>query len=263
MRTNIVRRRNNFDGPREFCGAFDMPALLKFAKNADNTAPALETKPGPDLSHRRRHAVRLDKRDDERLCLERSGREADHAAAPSNARAGAAIDSRPGPLSPALATDTGETIMDMSDIASGISSLKTAIDIVKALRGSSSAHDVEDRILDLKRALSDAYSSQLDAQQFQAAILARNAELEAKIMQLEQRAADSDRYELKTIGPGAVAYMLKPEMRGSEPPHWLCPTCFERGNKSVLQVTAMFPGKYRCSGCGTTTAAGSLPGWVE
>lgn len=152
--------------------------------------------------------------------------------------------------------------MDMSDLASAITSLKTAIDIVKLVRGTTNAHEIEDRVLDLKRALSDALSSQIEAQQFQAAILTRNRELEEKIVQLEKRTADKDHYELKPIGSGAVAYMLKPGMRGSETPHWLCPACFERGNKSVFQVTAMFPGKYRCARCETTTQADRLPAWT-
>ena len=42
---------------------------------------------------------------------------------------------------------------------------------------------------------------------------------------------EAQRYELRDIGSGNWAYMLKPEERGSEYPAWLCPTCFAQGLK--------------------------------
>ena len=53
---------------------------------------------------------------------------------------------------------------------------------------------------------------------------------------------EAQRYELRDIGSGNWAYMLKPEERGSEYPAWLCPTCFAQGLKGFLQFIAKLRG---------------------
>ena len=70
-----------------------------------------------------------------------------------------------------------------------------------------------------------AYTEQLDA------IRA----LEAEVAWLESIEYEKQRYELKSIGQGTLAFVLKPDTRGTETPHWLCPNCFAKGKKSFLQ----------------------------
>src|SRR4051794_8174501 len=59
--------------------------------------------------------------------------------------------------------------------------------------------------------------------------------LEAEVASLKAWDAAKEPYELKPLGSGAIAYMLKPEARGTEPPHWLCPNCYTQGKKSFFQ----------------------------
>ena len=67
----------------------------------------------------------------------------------------------------------------------------------------------------------------------QAELAERIRELEEKVAGFETWNAEKQRYELKPFGHG-FAYMLKPEMQGSEPQHQLCPNCYSRGKKSFL-----------------------------
>ena len=63
---------------------------------------------------------------------------------------------------------------------------------------------------------------------------------------------------------GAVAYMLKPEKRGSEPPHWLCPNCFANGKKTFLIATGTKERGYpifKCAVCGTQPVASGDMQW--
>jgi hypothetical protein len=90
--------------------------------------------------------------------------------------------------------------------------------------------------------------------------------LEVELTQLKNWDSEKASYELKKIGLGAVAYMLKPEKRSTEPPHWLCPTCFAKGQKSFLNFTGTTVGRrniFKCTGCGSQPAADGAPAWED
>jgi rubrerythrin len=65
--------------------------------------------------------------------------------------------------------------------------------------------------------------------------LDRVSELEKEVARFEAWESEKQHYELKDLGWGAFAYMLKPTMRGTEPPHWVCTNCFEHNHKAMLQ----------------------------
>jgi hypothetical protein len=72
-------------------------------------------------------------------------------------------------------------------------------------------------------------------------------------MTLGRSEADT-RYELKQVDSNMVVYMLKPDARGAEAPHWLCATCFGRGKKGFLQGQGRTKDgahmTYHCGTCG-------------
>jgi hypothetical protein len=89
--------------------------------------------------------------------------------------------------------------------------------------------------------------------------------LEAEVAQLKDWTAEKQNYELKPIGEGAVAYMLKPDKRGSEPPHWLCPQCFAKGQKAFLMPAGSQKGHgwtHNCGACRVTTSGSFEPSWI-
>jgi hypothetical protein len=114
-------------------------------------------------------------------------------------------------------------------------------------------------VLEAKKSIEsrDAYAAQAD----------RIRALEAEVAQLKDWNAEKSNYELKTIGWGSVAYMLKPEKRGSEAPHWLCPNCFANGKKSFLNFSGASVGRrmlYKCGGCdGQPVASENVPAWGD
>jgi hypothetical protein len=59
------------------------------------------------------------------------------------------------------------------------------------------------------------------------------------------------RYQLISPTPGSFVYALKEESKGTEPPHWICATCYEDGRKSILQQLGEFYGvmRYICPHC--------------
>lgn len=125
--------------------------------------------------------------------------------------------------------------MPIAEIVTGLSGIKTALDILKGLKGSSQAKPILGEIAELQSALIDANHGLLAASQTHAADTNRISALETEVARLKKWDGDKENYELKAVMDGAVAYMLKPAARGSEPPHWLCPTCFQEGQIGILQ----------------------------
>jgi hypothetical protein len=112
------------------------------------------------------------------------------------------------------------------------------------------------RALDSGIEAREAYSKQLDAIRT----------LETEVAGLKAWDAEKQRYELKTIGYGPVAYMPKPAARGSEPPHWLCPNCYAKGEKAFFQPTGDRKGResvYVCARCKGTVAVAGAPKWLS
>jgi hypothetical protein len=101
-------------------------------------------------------------------------------------------------------------------------------DIAKSIR------DIDDTV---KRnaAVADLWEQILTAQQRYAAALDQIGVLEKEMAALKAWGAEKERYELADVGDGTFAYALKPSMRGTEPPHYLCAHCYQQGKKAILQ----------------------------
>jgi hypothetical protein len=100
-------------------------------------------------------------------------------------------------------------------------------------------HDIKivrEKAIELQAQILTAQSSALAAQSDQFALLEKVRSLEQQITDLEAWDREKKRYELKAIDSGSFAYVLKPDASNSEPPHWLCTTCYQNGKKSILQV---------------------------
>jgi hypothetical protein len=126
-------------------------------------------------------------------------------------------------------------MVDVSAFASAIASLKTAGDIAKAMIGLHDAQAVKAKIIELQTEILSAQQSALSAQSDQFALLERMGQLEKQIAQLEAWEVETQRYQLSDVGMGRLAYTLKPETAGFEPPHSICAACFQHRKKSILQ----------------------------
>jgi hypothetical protein len=155
--------------------------------------------------------------------------------------------------------------MPAAEITAGITCIRAAIDLAQAMIGKRDAKLVATKIAEMNGLLGEALSKFVEAQKTQLAQLDEIATLKAEIKKLQSREAEEQRYELKNVGRGVSAYMLKPDVRGTESPHWLCPTCFENGKKSHLQFSIQMSGGgsvYRCAGCPMVVTTNSEPAWL-
>jgi len=126
-------------------------------------------------------------------------------------------------------------VMDALTIGSALTSLKTAADIAKTLIGLRDEEKIRDKVIELQSAILSAQSDALNAQAEQQQLSQKIASLDAEIVKLNAWETEKQRYRLREIHQNSFVYELKVEAANGEPIHRICPTCFERGNKTILQ----------------------------
>jgi hypothetical protein len=120
--------------------------------------------------------------------------------------------------------------------------IKGALDIAKTLK------DVRDEAL-IATKVSDLMALMIQAQSHASAAYARETELAQRIRDLEAKVAsfqkwetEKQRYELVKASGGARVYAIKESERGVEPTHYICPACYERGQKMIFQFARKYEG---------------------
>ena len=158
--------------------------------------------------------------------------------------------------------------MPVAEIAAAITSSRAALDIAKAMVGLRDAEMMRAKSIELQSAILDSLSKAIEAREAHSMQLDTIRALETEIAGLKAWDAEKQRYELKKLYGGGMAYMLKPEARGGEPPHWLCPNCFAAGKKAFFQPlpTAGAFSLYECISCKSRmncSSYGAEPQWLD
>lgn len=137
--------------------------------------------------------------------------------------------------------------MVAAEIYAGLSSFKILFDTAKGLIDMTDATARKAAVVELQEKI-------LAAQQSQSSLIQQVGILEKEVSDLKNWDADKQRYELKDIGQGCIAYALKPEMQAAEPAHYLCANCYAQAKKRFLQREAKHVGRaitYSCHDCGS------------
>lgn len=116
----------------------------------------------------------------------------------------------------------------VGEVLASFSLFKSMMDTVKGLKDINDAAVRNTVAIELQEKI-------LAAQEAQSALVQQVRDLEKEVVSLKEWDAEKQKYELTEVSSGAFAYMLKPEACGSEPPHWLCTTCYENHKKSFMQ----------------------------
>jgi len=119
--------------------------------------------------------------------------------------------------------------------ASAYGSAKAALDIAEGYVSLKTETARNEAVINIQRSVLEYQRTIGMAEREYAAGLKRIDALEAEIVRLKDWSAEKQRYELADAGNGCLAYRLKAGMGDGEPPHWLCPNCYEDGKKSILQ----------------------------
>lgn len=126
-------------------------------------------------------------------------------------------------------------MVDMSSISAAVGSLKAATDIARGLIDIKTMEAVHGKVIELQETILAAQASALDAKAVQFSLLSKIHDLEKELEQIREWSEEKRRYILKDFGNETYAYELRDDDEHGEPPHKICPNCFQMGNKSVLQ----------------------------
>lgn len=124
---------------------------------------------------------------------------------------------------------------DPITVMSGLSAIKTALDITKTLADARDSSNLLAVKLELQGLL-------LEAQEAQSGLAGQKRELEERVRELEAWDGNQQRYELIEVAPGVVAFGLKADAEPPEAPHKLCASCFGQHQKGYLQSERRTPG---------------------
>lgn len=156
----------------------------------------------------------------------------------------------------------------MVDDVSTLDQIRTVVSIVRNLaslgqeaksKGLDAKHaeNLNRAIMDLQDAVLDAQNDALVAQQEQFKQATRINGLEQVIAEFGNWEEEKARYKLVDVGStGCVfVFLLRPESSyEDEPPHFICPSCYQRRIKSILQRVARGMLGTFCPECETTYA---------
>jgi hypothetical protein len=170
------------------------------------------------------------------------------------------------PTCGSLLRDRRGTLMDdISAIAGLTASLRAAVEIMKAMNDISDANLIPTKIFELTREIMSAQACALAVQSERFDLLQSKRGLEEETVRLKAWSTEKYRYELKNVGPGAVAYVVKANMQGTEPAHWICANCFQTGKKRFLNESHsdlhfVYHKCQECDGKIRISKTSSLPG---
>jgi len=141
-----------------------------------------------------------------------------------------------------------------------ISEFSAAVQTVKVLKDIlASAHELKDSttliaaVNEVQNKLTIAYESVINSQEDRLSLQQRVSELEKELAKIMDWRQEAERYALTEVGPGVIAFVVKPDRRNGEPTHKLCSACFSKSKKGYLQKTSV-DGRgthYKCDCCGS------------
>ncbi|ACA57723.1 TPA: hypothetical protein RQ837_006418 [Pseudomonas aeruginosa] len=148
----------------------------------------------------------------------------------------------------------------MDWIAGAYGGIKAATDITQSMLTLKTDAAVTTKVVELNGVLLGLQSQLNSAHADQTTLTRRIGELEAEIAQFKRWEQEKERYQLHQTEAGGLVYRIKPEVQGTEPLHYICADCYQKGIKTILQPC--FDGCYkalRCHPCKSVVHAEKIP----
>lgn len=143
-------------------------------------------------------------------------------------------------------------MVGMGEISGVASAINAGLQIVKAMVGLRDASLLLAKTIELQTILVEANDRAIAAQEERVALVKRIEELEKQAVRTEDWEAEKQRYEMTEAASGFFAYRVKPAMRGTQVPHYICAGCYDNGKAAPLNYVRTPGGTeiITCGGCG-------------
>ena len=133
--------------------------------------------------------------------------------------------------------------MPIAEIAAALSATSGAIKLLKGINDTAKKVEINEIVIDLQGTLIDLNGKILDIQSEYEKLTNIKCDVEAKLREEKERNDDRSQYELHQVGSGKLVYNF---VGSGRPAHYLCATCFDQKEKSILQVTEQGQTFYEC-----------------
>jgi len=140
-------------------------------------------------------------------------------------------------------------------IAEGLAALNSIKSLYEMIRDVRDSNDPER----LRAAAAQMFDLALAAREQTAALQEERNAAMLELATLKTWETEKQRYEMKAPHMGATVYAPKLEMRGSDPPYWICANCYTQGMKRILYVASggvMGINRWGCPECKTMIMIG-------
>ena len=121
------------------------------------------------------------------------------------------------------------------EITAAYQGLKAGLGLLQTLNATAKTAAVNEVKVQLTQVIIEAQQALAAASMAQANAAETIRDLEQQVMQFENWQTQREHYELADTGQGSLAYRYKAAVEGGEPPHWLCPNCYEHRQKSIMK----------------------------
>lgn len=135
------------------------------------------------------------------------------------------------------------------EIAGALSATYNAAKMAGGLLNLSKEANVQQIVIDLNGSILELQGKVLGVQTKYEELAAAKQLLEAKLGEYQRWDAEAMRYQLFELAPGMLVYALNPERAFGEPPHYLCPNCFQQRKKAILHHPSADHANYVCDSC--------------
>lgn len=133
-----------------------------------------------------------------------------------------------------------------NEISAALSSAKIAFEIAKAANGLSNYNELVTAVSEVNAKLMQASVVALASLEKQSSLTSEITELKEKLGKIEHWESQMKRYRLHEFPTKALAYALQPGMEHGEPIHYLCTSCADKRQKSMLQPHGVY---LKCQVC--------------
>lgn len=153
-------------------------------------------------------------------------------------------------------------VLELLAIGQGLNAVKTAVDLVRMVTGSTGRTKVGDDAIKLSEHILSIQKALLAANEEQTILVQTINDLEKKVAGVDKWEKEKARYELIALPPRIFVYSLRLDCAEGECSHKICQKCYQNGKKSLLNESAPVYGVYKlsCPECGTILGVGIFDG---
>ena len=142
------------------------------------------------------------------------------------------------------------------EIASALASIKALGELTKLVADGKVDSAVKAKAAELNNSILSLQETVFSIQSQNHELLNANRAIEEEMLRLQNWENTASKYELHELCSGVFVFRFKPNEKSPEPPHYICPNCYNNQKPSILtkQNKKLSGTLYKCNApeCGAT-----------